>query len=722
MSKAKGRRVKTPTMLQMEAVECGAASLGMVLGYYGRRVPLEDLRYECGVSRDGSNAGSLLKAARNYGMETKGFRKPWEAVKEAPLPCIIFWNFNHFLVVEGHGNGRFYLNDPASGPRWVTEAEFAQQFSGVLLTFQPGPDFKPGGPTPSVIRGLQQRLAGTHRALLFVALVSLALVVPGLIIPAFSRIFVDDVLLGGMSQRFGPLLLGMALTAVLRGGLTWLQQYYLLRMETKIALSNASRFFWHVLRLPMQFFNQRHGGEVGHRVGLNDRVAQLLSGRLATAMLNLGTILFFLVLMFRYSTLLTAIAIGAALLNLACLQWVARMRVDQSRRLLQDESKVITTAMAGLQSMETLKATGSESDFFAKWSGYHARLVHSQQTMGLSTQYLGAVPSLLQTLSNVAVLGIGGIQVMNGDLTIGMLVAFQSLMMSFMHPVNDLVSMGSELHEVEGVINRLDDILNYDVDASIAAEALAASLAGTRPAKLTGQVEFRNVTFSYDRLRPPLIQDFNLILRPGTRVALVGGSGSGKSTISKLLTGLYQPWSGEILFDGETRQQVPREVLTLSLASVDQDIRMFEGTVGENLTLWDTTIPKEHVVQAARDACIHDEISARPGGYEYSLSEGGRNFSGGQRQRLEIARALVGNPTILVLDEATSALDVHTERLVDQHLRKRGCTCVIVAHRLSTIRDCDEIIVLDQGKVVERGTHDELRDRGGRYANLIAEH
>ena len=711
------KRVKTPTVLQMEAVECGAAALGIILAYYGRHVPLEELRIACGVSRDGTKASNMLKVARQYGLTAKGFKKEPDGLRSLPLPLIVFWNFNHFLVVEGFKRGKVFLNDPASGPRTVSAEEFDEAFTGIALVFEPGPDFEKGGRKRNFLQGLQGRLTGSEFALVFVVLASLALVIPGIVIPIFTKVFVDEVLVKGLRDWLSPLLIGMGLTAILRAALTWLRQRYLLRLETKLALSMSGQFFWHVLQLPMEFFTQRYGGEIGSRVAINDRVAEMLSGQLATTFLNVIVIVFFAVLMFFYDVPLTLVAIAVAILNVIALRLVARKRVDGSQRLLQESGKLVGTSMVGLQMIETLKATGSESDFFSRWSGQHAKVVNAQQSLAVYTQFLLAVPPLLTGLSGVAILSFGATRVMDGYLTMGMLIAFQSLMQSFIRPIEQLVGIGGTLQEVQGDMNRLDDVLRYEADRTCAVTDPIDDEVNV--GKLAGRLELADVTFGYSRMSEPLLSNFNLSLEPGARVALVGATGSGKSTVAKITSNICSPWSGEVRFDGCHRRDIPRSQLTSSLAMVDQEVFLFEGTVRENLTLWDSSISETHIIQAAKDARIHEDIAARPGGYDSHVEEGGRNFSGGQRQRMEIARSLVGNPTMLIMDEATSALDPVTEQIVDANLRRRGCTCLIVAHRLSTIRDCDEIIVLDQGRVVQRGTHDELISQDGPYTDLV---
>jgi NHLM bacteriocin system ABC transporter peptidase/ATP-binding protein len=705
----------------MEAVECGAAALGIILGYHGKVVPLEELRTSCGVSRDGSKAINIVKAGRNYGMNSRGFKKEPDELRSLKPPFIVFWNFGHFLVIEGFSRRGVYVSDPASGRRLATYEEFDRAYTGVVLTFEPGPSFHKGGSKPSLIAAMRRRLQGSEWALAFVVLASLALVVPGIVIPIFTQVFIDQYLVQGSESIIGPLLIGMLLTALLRAALTWLQLHYLLRLQTKLAVGMSSTLFWHTLRLPLEFYNQRHAGEVGSRVTVNDRIAQLLSGQVATTALNIITVLFYVVVMLQYDVILTLIGIFFAALNFIALRFVSRQRIDTNQRLLMERGKLTGVSMGGLQSIESLKATGDESDFFVRWAGLQAKLVEAQQQLGSSTQIVSGIPAMLTALATAAVLGVGALRVMSGDLTIGMLVAFQSLMVSFMTPIGQMVTLGTTLQESQGDLSRVDDVLRYETDPQVPAKITGhETIPQGMPHELSGHLQLKNLTFGYSRLEPPLLEDFSLTLEPGSRVALIGPSGSGKSTVAKLVTGLYAPWEGEILFDGWPRTQVPHGLLTSSLAMVDQDINLLEGTVAENLTLWDATMPNTRLVQAAKDASIHDDIAARPGGYESKVDEAGDNFSGGQRQRLEIARALVGDPALLVLDEATSALDPTTENIIDDNLRRRGCTCLIVAHRLSTIRDCDEIVVLDRGKVVQRGTHEQMRNAEGPYARLIA--
>ena len=716
------RRVSTPTVLQMEAVECGAASLAMILAHYGLWVPLEELRITCGVSRDGAKAAKILKAARSYGLEAKGLKLELEEVFKQPTPFIAFWNFNHFVVVEGFRGRYVFINDPASGPRSVLLSDFRKSFTGVILHLSPGADFKPGGEKPSALKRLIPRLAHSKSSVGYVIAVSLLLIIPGLVLPAVLKAFTDEVLIRGFSTWLMPLIVGLILAGILNSALTYLQQTNLLKLQTKLGVTMASEFFWHVLRVPVVFYTQRYVGDVASRVQTCHRLASLLAGPLPTTIVHLFTAIFFTAIMFLYSVKLTIVVIALTLLNVIILKLVHKKNQDLNAVSLNQVAQLMGASMAGLQAMETLKSTGTENDFFQTWSGYQTNTVNTNQRLGYLGTLMGSAPGLINQLTTTSVLGVGALLIMDGQLTIGGLVAFQALMSHFTTPVQSLVSFAGQMQQIAGDINLIQDVQEYEIDPSLVSDDFLVDDEDNKvpSGMLSGSIELRDVSFGYDPLEPPLIEGFSIALKPGQRVAFVGGSGSGKSTISKLILGLYQPTSGEILFDSLPVKNIPRSIFTSSVASVDQDIFMFSGTIFQNLTLWNDMISQVDVVAAAKDACIHDVISSRGSGYHGDISEQGANFSGGQKQRLEIARALVRNPTVLVLDEATSALDPTTEKQIDDAIRRRGCTCVIVAHRLSTIRDCDEIVVLDRGKVVERGNHKELMSLDGRYAQLVA--
>lgn len=712
-------RAKTPTVLQMEMVECGAAALSIILSYYGKFVPLEELRVACGVSRDGSKASNVVKAARSYGLAAKGFRNEPQDLKKIRMPAILFWEFNHFVVIEGFHRGKVYINDPAKGPLTITEEELDNKFTGIVLTFEPAPGFKKSVYRPSIYRSLLKRLRGLKSGLAAIIILGLFLVIPGILLPVFTRVFVDDILLAGNSDWFLPLIIGMAITFIAQGALIWTRQYYLLQLETRMAISGSGKFLWHVLRLPTEFYYQRMAGVITRRVQNNDFVAALLTGQLATAFLDFIVIIFFFVVMLFYDPILSLLTVFFALINLVVLKQMGRKRSDDSKKLIQEQSHIFGVTMNGLQMIETIKATGQEDDFFARWAGTQANLVETEQELGRSSQVLLALPQLLMSLSVGTILIVGGYRVIEGMLTVGMLVAFQGLMLNFMDPVKRIVNMGKMIQEVEADMSQLDDVMNHSLDPELEAAEGSGNF-DKLGAKLSGKVELKNLTFGYSRFEEPLIKDFNLSLNAGSRVALVGPSGSGKSTVARLVAGLFSPWEGEIIFDHISRENIPRSVLNSSIAIVDQNISMLEGTIKENITLWNEIIPEISVFRAARDAGIDEVIARKAGGYDSNLQEGGKNFSGGERQRLDLARALSVDPTILILDEATSALDPLTEKAIDENIRRRGCTCIIVAHRLSTIRDCDEIIVLDRGEIVQRGTHEYLLEKGGLYADLIS--
>ena len=702
----------------MEAVECGAAALGIILGYHERLVSLSELRETCGVSRDGCNAANVLKAARRYGMKAKGLSIRLAEVQQLTVPFIVFWNFNHFVVVEGFRKGRAYLNDPASGRRSVSITEFDESFTGVALYMEPGPEFRRGGRKPSMLRALRRRVRGSSGDLALCVFAGFLLVAPGLAVPVLTQVFVDQVLIDGREGWLRALLLALACMTLLTLTLRYLQLRYLRELRTKLAIKLSGSFVWHVLHLPAGFFSQRFAGEISSRVGLNNGIANALSGELVTAIIDSMMLVFYVAVMWYYDPQLTIIGVVLAFGNVLALRWIARRRVDANMRLRQEVGKVSGVAIAGLQSMETLKASALESSFFSRWAGYYTKATAARQELGTANQSIGVLPGFLSALTTLSILVLGGMRVIEGGMSIGGLIAFQSLMHIFQRPVATLVGLGGRLQTLQGDVQRVDDVLLHEVDPETRGAASDSSFVEEAP-RLHGRVELRGVSFGYSRVAPPLIENFSMVLEPGARIALIGGSGSGKSTIAKLVCGLYEPWEGQILFDGVPRREIPRSVLANSLSMVDQDILFFGGTVRENLTLWDTGVPQANLDAACSDAEIHDVVLSLPGGYEADLLEGAANLSGGERQRLEIARALVNRPVILVLDEATSALDPDTEHRIDRNLGRRSCSTLIVAHRLSTIREAEEIIVLRQGKVTQRGRHEELWAVQGDYRRLV---
>ncbi|MPY56583.1 NHLP family bacteriocin export ABC transporter peptidase/permease/ATPase subunit [Streptomyces spongiae] len=718
--KRKQKTVRTPTVLQMEAVECGAASLAMVLGYYGRHIPLEELRIACGVSRDGSRASNLLKAARSYGLTAKGMQMDLAALAEVKAPAILFWEFNHYVVYDGMGRrfGRrgVHINDPGKGRRFVPMEDFDASFTGVVLVMEPGEDFARGGRRPGVLGAMPARLRGTSGTMPAAVLASLLLVAVGAAVPALSRTYIDMFLIGGQTSLLGVLFASMGTTVALTVVLTWLQQTNLLRGRIISSTLSSARFLRHLLRLPVTFFSQRSPADLVQRLQSNDAVAETLARDLAAAGVDAVVVVLYAVLLYTYDPQLTFVGIGVALLNVVAMRVVVKLRATRTAKLRADSARLTNTSYTGLQLIETMKATGGEDGYFRKWAGQHATTLEEQQRLGVPSAWLGVVAPTLATLNSALILWIGGMRAVEGHISVGLLVAFQALVTRFTAPITRLNGVAGRIQDFAADVARLKDVENFQADPLYARREGAQS---TR--RLHGHVELQNISFGYSPLDKPLLTGFDLTVGPGQQVALVGGSGSGKSTVSRLISGLYTPWEGVIRIDGQRLDDIPRGALAASVSFVDQDVFLFEGTVRDNVALWDPSIPDDAVVSALEDAALYDVVMRRPGGIHSRVEQDGRNFSGGQRQRLEIARALVRRPSILVLDEVTSALDAETELVVMDNLRKRGCACVVIAHRLSTVRDSDEIVVLDHGTIVERGRHDELVAHGGAYAQLVRE-
>ena len=707
---------KVPVVMQLEALECGAASLCMVLAYYNKWIPLEQVREDCGVSRDGSNARNVLKAARFYGLDARGYRYEPDTLKEkGKFPCIIHWNFNHFVVLDGFKNGKAYINDPARGNYSVPMETFDESFTGICLQFEPSDAFVPSGKPKSMLSFAAKRLKGTGTAIAFTVLTGIVAAIMGFVQPGFSRIFLDRLLTGKDTAWTTPFLILLGVFSLIQILMSALQAIYSLRIGGKMAAVGNSAYMWKVLKMPMKFFSQRMAGDIQGRQASNAAIANTLIGTFAPLLLNTLMMAFYFVVMIRYSVILTVIGLASLTVNAFVSQYISKKRLNVTRVSMRDSAKLGAATVAGIEMIETIKASGAENGYFKKWSGYQAS-VNTQQVKFLKiNQYLGMIPQFVSTLANNAVLFLGVWLTIEGEFTVGMIMAFQGFLTSFMAPAMTLISAGQTLQEMRTQMERVDDVLEYPDD-----EVFDESNAAGEMNKLSGSIELKNVVFGYSPLAEPLIKDFNLTVAPGKSVAIVGASGCGKSTMSKLISGLYKPWSGEILFDGKPMNKIAKNVFRGSLAVVDQDIILFEDTVANNIKMWDDSIEDFEMILAAHDAGIHDDIMQRPKGYQHKLIEGGKDFSGGQRQRMEIARALAQDPTIIILDEATSALDAKTEYEVVKAIRNRGITCIVIAHRLSTIRSCDEIIVMEHGEIRERGTHKELMDDSEIYRSLVS--
>lgn len=710
------RLANVPMVMQMEALECGAAALAMILAYFEKWIPLEEARLHCGVSRDGSNARNILKAARQYGLDAKGYHYETEILKTLPIfPCILFWEYSHFVVLDGFRHNKAVINDPARGRIEITMKEFELAYTGICLCFQPTKDFIPSGKKKSIWSFARKKLSGVKGAMIFVAVTTLLTSCFELLFPVFSQVFVDR-LLTGRNQTwiygFFSIMIIMTLFYLIVG---WIQSLYALKLEGKLAIISNTQFMWHVLRLPLSFFSQRNAGDIVLRKSNNEDTMKVLVETLAPLTLHTCMMLCYLVVMMRYQMMLCMIGIFGTLCNVGLSRLISKKRVNVNRVLAKNEGMLWSNTIAGMELIESIKASGAEEGFFERWAGTQASVNTQKIKHARINQTWGNLTPFLIQMMNLVILAMGVTLIINGSFTIGMLYAFQGLMASFLQPVNVLMNSGQLMQEMRVNMERTEDVLAYEPDVK---ECTDINENQTYE-KLQGAIELHNVSFGYSKLADPLIEDVSLHVGPGKKIAFVGGSGSGKSTLSKLITGLVQPWSGEILFDGVPIQEIDRNVFTSSVAVVDQEITLFEDSVSQNIKLWDSSIKDFEMILAARDAGIHSDILQKEGGYEHPVSTGGSEFSGGQRQRLEIARVLAQDPTILILDEATSALDAKTEYEVVASIQKRGITTIVIAHRLSTIRDCDEIIVLDHGHIVERGTHEELYTKQGYYTKLV---
>ena len=706
---------RTPTIYQMEATECGAASLSMIFFYFFKHLPLEQMRIETGVSRDGCNAGNIMRAAKRFGFECHGYRKEPEGLKELQPPCIIHWNFNHFVVFEGFKGKYAYINDPATGRRRLTREELDDSFTGIVLTFKPTEGFTKEKKKNTLFRFIRDRIAGQYGVLIRLVAVGLLLVFPGLLFPVLSQVFMDDVLVKGNTGWFTKLILFMCAAVLMQICLTVYRNKVLVKLQKKMVLLSARDFLSDLFRLPISFFDQRYVGDLSGRVSNNASVSDFLAGDLAETALNIFVVLFYLVLLIVYNPVLTLIAVSTVIVNVIVVRVTSGLLSNTSIKLQQDSGKLAGAVCAGISITSTLKASGAENEYVGRILGYNAKTIDVEQKLSKSQQIINAIPDAVKMLADVFILLVGGSFVIDGKMTVGMLVAFSSLFGSFSDPIEKLVGFVKNIQMTKADINRVEDISKYPPDEKFREKE---RLSDTRT-KLEGSVELKDIAFGYSRLKPPIVSGFSFRISCGSSIAFVGASGCGKSTVSKIVSGLYRPWEGEVLFDGMRAEEIPNEVMNASVSTVSQNITLFSGTVRDNLTMWNDKISEADMLAAAKDACIHDVISQKPGAYDYMLSEGAANLSGGQRQRLEIARALATNPTVLIMDEATSALDPVVEKQIMDNIKRRGCTCVIVAHRLSAIRDCDQIIVMAKGQIVQRGTHDELANVEGHYQTFI---
>ena len=709
---------KVPVIMQMADTECGAACLAMIMAYYGKWVPLIEVCAACDVSIDGSKGGNIMRAAQNYGMKAKAFRYGGKSImKKGSFPCIIFWDFYHFVVLNGFRNGKAYLNDPARGLFTVSLEEFDKSFTGFCINLEPGETFVQDGKRESIWGFARKRMQGSMSGVLFFVLTMIIASLIGIIRPGFMRVFMDVFLSGKNPKIFVWFIIGLFLLAAAEIISEMIKAVYSFRINGKIDILGETSFLWSVIHKPMQFYAQRMPGDIQQRQEINASVSASIVNTLAPLTVNAGMAVFYLLVMFRYSLILSAFGLLSIMINLFMARIISKKRIGITRRQIRDAGRLNAMTLAGIEQIEIIKASGAENGFFEAWEGYQASVNTEAVRFARLNAYLGIIPELVSSLAGIGVLAVGVMYTMNGQFTIGAIMSFNALMTAFMNPAKSMISSGQTLQEMRTQMERINDVMEYPDEETLMTEYPDTE---EEPYKLKGKVELKNVTFSYSRLGEPVLKDFSLSIEAGRRIAIAGSSGCGKSTIVKLIAGLYRPQQGEILYDGKHREQISEYVFHDSLAIVDQDVFLFEDTVDNNIRMWNESIDQYSVVLAAQDARIHDDIMNREKDYRSKLTEGGRDLSGGQKQRIEIARVLAVNPSIIILDEATSALDSKTEYEVMRSIENRNATCIIVSHRLSIIRDCDEIIVLDKGKIAERGTHQQLYNAGGIYKTLIS--
>ena len=700
---------KVPVVMQMETVECGAAALSMLLAYHGKWLSIEQLRTDCGVSRDGSNARNIVLAARSHGMDAHG----WHAdIDDLPAlaPAIIHWNYNHFVVFKGFDRGLAFINDPSMGSMAVSMKDFRRSYTGVAITATPGADFKPQGHQTSILHYVRENIRGVKDAFIFTLVMGLLMSFAGMVYPLFSQIFLDSIITGKNDEWTIPFFFGITCLVVFNFLLALLDNVYGRRFAGSMSIKGNTRFLWHALNLPIEFFAQRYVGDIVQRQSLNEHITTTLVRILAPYAVNVALLVVYVIVMAQYSLLLTIVGISVVALNIYTVAAERELRTNLARALEQSEGRFYGITMSCVDNIESIKAAGAERGFFEFWSGNFAR----RNNQEVAFQKRPFWPFVFGHFANSFILILGAALILEGQFSIGMLMAFQGFMAEFMKPAMGLMEGSTTVLELRSQMERIDDVMAYPTE-----QDTAAGNGQSGNVKLGGKIEMRNVTFGYSTSAEPLIRDFSMTLFPGKSVAIVGASGCGKSTIAKLVTGLYKPWSGEILFDDRDSSEVTRGEFVNSVACIDQNVVLFDDTIAENIKMWDHSIEDFTMTMACIDAGIRDDIISRPRGFNTRLVKGGGNFSGGQRQRFEIATALAREPVILILDEATSALDTVMENEVMQSIRQCGASTIVIAHRLSTIRDCDEIIVMDKGRIVQRGTHDELIAQPGAYAELI---
>ena len=704
---------KVRPVLQMEATECGAASLAMILGYYGKTVTLEELRRECGVSRNGVNAKSIVRAARFHGLQTRALRVNLEGVKKLKMPAVLHWNMDHFLVLCGFSRKGAVLADPAYGMKTVSMEEFSGSFTGIAIELTPSENFQKdrGG------KRAKDYVRNCTRAFLpdvfFFLILEMCALTGSIAVLFLNSVFIDKILIGGNVQNAVIILRVLLCAGLITAAAMALNEKIRCRISRQLNVSINSGFIQHLLRLPIEFFAQRSEGDLANRQSAGMQMGSAICRMLTPLPGYVLQIAVYLILTAVFDIYIALIGVLCAGVNIAAMILSSRRYEEKMRSYSRDMGALQGNVSRTVDIIETVKSCGAEDAVFERLMAAGTQAVNTRNEIDKTGVYTETLFSFLNAFGSGAVLIAGVFKILSGTMTVGILIAAQALVAAMLVPVGNAVSAGMEMQTLKSETTRTNDVMHYDEDDKFLAE-------GQKQEKpVDGDIELRDVSFGYGPLDPPMISGFHLTVRKGGSVAITGGSGSGKSTVAKIIAGLYREDGGTVTFHGTPREEIDHYYFYSKIAVVSQNIRLFEGTVMDNITMWDDSISYDDVVTAAKAACIHDVIIGRRGGYREPVTENGRNFSGGQRQRIEIARALVKKPSVLIMDEATSALDTDTEEQIMNNISRLGITRIIVAHRLSTIRDSDEILVMESGKILERGTHEELMTKNGAYCALV---
>lgn len=706
---------KVKPVLQMEVTECGAASLCMILDYYGKSVTMEQLRLECGVSRNGVNAKNIARAAMLHGLKPRALKVGIHAARGLKFPAIIHWNMDHFVVLCGFTKKGAVIADPASGLRQIPEDEFSNNFTGIALEFTPTESFEKNRTLKNKNDYIKSCLKSFAPVMFIFLICEFCVLASGGVLPFLSSVYINRVLLDGKIQQLSfvtAVLLACLLLAFLGGVI---RVSTINRVVKQLNAKLNLGFFEHILKLPIEFFLQRNSGELAMRQGEAMNTGRLIVSMLPFIFTSMLQVLVYLGLLFFMNLKIAAIGVTMVVVNFIAAVLASKryrekvMRSDRERAMLQG---LISQT---IDAMETIKSCGCEDAVFERLISAGSISINARTEIEKTSVLTNTVFTFLNTFSSALVIVAGIWEILFSSLTTGSLIALQGVMVAMLAPVGSAMNMGFQIQQLSGITHRTNDVMRYMEDTKFAEEEQKELT------ELDSDITLEDITFGYSPLDTPILQNFDLHIKKGGSLAIIGGSGSGKSTVAKLIAGLFCEKDGKIYFGSRERKEIRRDDFYSETAVVTQNIRLFEGTVLDNITMFDHTIPYDDVVAAAKIACIHEGIIARPSGYREWVSENGRNFSGGQRQRIEIARAIVKKPRLLIMDEATSALDADTEMNIMKAVSDMGITTIVVAHRLSAIRYCDSIMVMKNGEITEYGTHCDLMALNGEYAALQKE-